>query len=222
MRHPVTLRIVSSFATIFVQWAEIYWALISVFWKVIPGIRRVTELSLQNAWACHRWRLAVLCIELFVVAAQFVALKDVKCLCQNSEISVFSTQCQWAATLWIGLGSILNQSKYCLWWIKWQFDTFFYEQFRFSPNPVAERSNARVCGRSLPSIADSLSPGGMVACCEYCVFSGRGLWGGSIPRPEESYRLCVCVCVSLSVNRCNNNLYTHSEQGGESGLKISG
>jgi hypothetical protein len=27
--------------------------------------------------------------------------------------------------------------------------------------------------------------------CERCVFSGRGLCDGPIPRPEESYRVCV-------------------------------
>jgi hypothetical protein len=31
----------------------------------------------------------------------------------------------------------------------------------------------------------------------------RGLCDELVPRPEESYR--VCVCVSLSVIRCNNN-----------------
>jgi hypothetical protein len=29
---------------------------------------------------------------------------------------------------------------------------------------------------------------------ECCVFSGRGLCGGSITRPEESYRVCVSEC----------------------------
>ena len=48
----------------------------------------------------------------------------------------------------------------------------------------------------------------MSVSCECCLMSGRGLWGGPIPRPEESYRLCVCVCVcvcvSLSMIICNN------------------
>ena len=30
---------------------------------------------------------------------------------------------------------------------------------------------------------------------KYCVLSGRGLYGGPIPHPEQSYRVCVCVCV---------------------------
>ena len=35
----------------------------------------------------------------------------------------------------------------------------------------------------------------MFVCCECCVLSGRGLCGGLITRPEESYRLwCVVVC----------------------------
>jgi len=43
---------------------------------------------------------------------------------------------------------------------------------------------------------------------ECCVLLGRGLCDGPIPLPEESYR----VCVSLSVIRCNINLYIYSEQ----------
>ena len=35
----------------------------------------------------------------------------------------------------------------------------------------------------------------MSVCCECCVLSDRGLCGGLIARPEESYRLwCVVVC----------------------------
>jgi hypothetical protein len=37
--------------------------------------------------------------------------------------------------------------------------------------------------------------------CECCVLSGRDLCDGPIPRPEESYR----VCISLSAIRCNGN-----------------
>jgi len=35
------------------------------------------------------------------------------------------------------------------------------------------------------------------------ILSGRGLYDGPIPRPEESYGLYVFV--SLSMFRCNNN-----------------
>jgi len=34
----------------------------------------------------------------------------------------------------------------------------------------------------------------MSVCCECCVFSGRGLRGELITRPEESYRLWCVVC----------------------------
>ena len=54
--------------------------------------------------------------------------------------------------------------------------------------PVAERSKARVYGRSLTAIA-GWNPAGC------CVLSDRGLCDGPIPRPEESCRLwCVFVC----------------------------
>ena len=64
------------------------------------------------------------------------------------------------------------------------------------PIPVAERSKARVYGRSLTGIAGSNPAGGMhVLCIANVVLSGRGLCDGPIPRPEESYRLwCVSVC----------------------------
>ena len=59
------------------------------------------------------------------------------------------------------------------------------------PVPVAERSKARVYGRSLAGIAGSNPAGGMDSCPLWvlCVLSGRGLCDGLITRPEESYRL---------------------------------
>jgi len=38
---------------------------------------------------------------------------------------------------------------------------------------------------------------------ECCVLSGTGSCDGPIPRPEKSYRMCICV--SMSVIRCNRN-----------------
>lgn len=69
---PLRLRTVSWFATIFVQWAEIYWALISFFGR--------SSLVSGELWSCHcrmRGRLTAgdwwyLGIEFFVVAVQFV------------------------------------------------------------------------------------------------------------------------------------------------------
>ena len=59
------------------------------------------------------------------------------------------------------------------------------------PFPVAARSKAWVCGRSLARIA----PGAWVFfSCECCVLSGRRLSDEPITCPEESYRLwCVWV-----------------------------
>jgi hypothetical protein len=59
------------------------------------------------------------------------------------------------------------------------------------PIPVAARSKAWVCGRSLSGIAGS-NPGGGMDVCFLGVLSGRGLCVGLINRPEESYRVwCV-------------------------------
>jgi hypothetical protein len=64
--------------------------------------------------------------------------------------------------------------------------------------PVAERSKARFCNRSLAGIAGSNPAGGMdiFVCCECCVLSGRGLRDGLITRPEESYRPWSALCVT--------------------------
>ena len=64
------------------------------------------------------------------------------------------------------------------------------------PVPVAARSKAWVCDRSLDGIAGSNPAGGhgcksvvSVVCC-----AGRGLWVGLITCPEESYHVwCVWV-----------------------------
>ena len=65
------------------------------------------------------------------------------------------------------------------------------------PVPVAARSKAWVCGRSLAGIVGSNPTGAhgclsvvIVVCC-----TGREVCDGLITRPEESYRLwCVVVC----------------------------
>ena len=60
------------------------------------------------------------------------------------------------------------------------------------PLPVAARSKAWVCGRSLDETADSNPAVGMIVSCECCVLSDRGLRVILINRPEESYRAwCV-------------------------------
>jgi hypothetical protein len=60
------------------------------------------------------------------------------------------------------------------------------------PIPVAARSKAWACGRSLAWIAGSNPSQGMSVSCECYVLSNRGLCVGPITRPEESYRVwCV-------------------------------
>ena len=59
--------------------------------------------------------------------------------------------------------------------------------------PVAERSKARVYGRSLAGIAGS-NPVGAMDGCTLFVLSGKGRCDWLITRPEKSYRLwCVLV-----------------------------
>jgi hypothetical protein len=70
------------------------------------------------------------------------------------------------------------------------------------PLSVAAKSKGWVYGRSFDRIACSNPASGMDVSCECCVLSGRGFCDGPIPRPEESYRICVCVC-ALSLIKCN-------------------
>ena len=62
--------------------------------------------------------------------------------------------------------------------------------------PVAARSKAWVCGRTLAGIVGSNPAGGMDVCFLWVlrVMSGRGLCDGPTTRPEEPYRVwCVWV-----------------------------
>ena len=73
---------------------------------------------------------------------------------------------------------------------------FVYEE-AFEAIPVAARSKASVCGRSVAAIASSNPAGGMdmSVCCECCVLLGTGPCIGLITRPEESCSECgVCEC----------------------------
>jgi hypothetical protein len=58
--------------------------------------------------------------------------------------------------------------------------------------PLAARSMAQVCDRSLAEIVGSSPAEGMGVFWECCVFSGTGLCDGLITRPEQSY-LVLCV-----------------------------
>jgi hypothetical protein len=68
---------------------------------------------------------------------------------------------------------------------------FYLGQLNSLPCPVAARSKASFCGRSVPGITSSNLAGVMDVCRECCVLSGRGLCDGLIARPEKSYQVCV-------------------------------
>jgi hypothetical protein len=70
------------------------------------------------------------------------------------------------------------------------------------PIPVAARSKAWVCGRSLAGIAN-LNPAGVwiSVVCKCCPVHVEVFATGLIPRPGDSCR----VCGSLSMIRSNNN-----------------
>jgi len=62
------------------------------------------------------------------------------------------------------------------------------------PIPVAVRSKAWVCSRSLAGIVDSNPDGGMDVCpCRCCVLSNWGLFVRPTPPSDEFYQMCVCV-----------------------------
>jgi len=61
------------------------------------------------------------------------------------------------------------------------------------PVPVAARSKTWVCGRSLAAIAGSNPTGGMNVCVLWVLCVVRSFCEGPIPRPEESYRVCLYV-----------------------------
>ena len=68
--------------------------------------------------------------------------------------------------------------------------------------PVAARSKAQVCDRWPAEIVGLNAAGGMDACCEGCLLSGRGLCDELITRPEESYEclsLVSVVCCQVEV-----------------------
>ena len=76
---------------------------------------------------------------------------------------------------------------------------FKYTKRYISPVPVAGRSKAWVCGRSLAGIVGSNPASSMDVCYECCELSGRGLCVGLISRAEESYSVW-CVQLSLIMN----------------------
>jgi hypothetical protein len=57
--------------------------------------------------------------------------------------------------------------------------------------PVAARSKAQVCGRSLAGIAGSNFARGFL-CLSLVHVVCRGLCDGPIPHPGGSYRVCMC------------------------------
>jgi hypothetical protein len=67
-----------------------------------------------------------------------------------------------------------------------------------SPIPVAARSKARVCTRSLLGLWIRIPPGAwMFVSDTCCVMSGRGICFWLITRPEQSYRIWCALWVWL-------------------------
>jgi hypothetical protein len=67
--------------------------------------------------------------------------------------------------------------------------------------PVAPWSKAWVCSRVLGGIVGSNPTRGMDVCnLSVFVLSGRGLFDGLIPNPEDSYQLsCVSKCDQVKI-----------------------
>ena len=66
------------------------------------------------------------------------------------------------------------------------------------PIPLASWSKAYVWGRLLAGTGVSNTANARVSISyECCLLSGRGLCDGPIPRPEDSYRVCMCHWVWL-------------------------
>jgi hypothetical protein len=82
---------------------------------------------------------------------------------------------------------------------------------RLALMPVAARSKALVCARSLAGVASSNPSRGawISVSCEHYVLSGRSFCDGPIPHPEQPYR--VCVYMLLSVIRRTITLYPYNE-----------
>ena len=78
-----------------------------------------------------------------------------------------------------------------------KFNFYHVKYYKVTPIPVAARSKAWVCGRSLVEIASSSPAGGMDVCCECCVLSDKVFRGRPITHLEGCYRVCVCVCLSM-------------------------
>ena len=59
---------------------------------------------------------------------------------------------------------------------------------------MATRAKVRSAATRLLGLPVRIPPVARISvCCDCCVLSGRGLCDGLIPRPEESYRVCIFV-----------------------------
>jgi hypothetical protein len=74
----------------------------------------------------------------------------------------------------------------------------YIKRFHSEPIPATAPSKECVCGRSLAGIADSSPAGALISvCCECFVLSGRSLCDTPIPRPYDSYTVCMSLNVIL-------------------------
>jgi hypothetical protein len=75
--------------------------------------------------------------------------------------------------------------------IRYSIPPFLFRVFVYSRSQWPSNLRHGSAADRLLGLRVRIPPGAsMFVCCECCVWSGRGLCDGPIPRPEVSYRLC--------------------------------
>ena len=145
----------------------------------------VLEKDRQMEWTCRSW------VAHFAVFYSGRAKKKIVC---------YTLKCGWACTVFgTENAQSLVQEAYKLQLLLRLISYLSIWYHCDMPFPMAARSKAWVCCRSLAGMVGSKLAGNMDVCFECCVLSGRGLCDGLITRPDEFHEVCVCVCVCVCV-----------------------